>query len=60
VDGTNFVAIQGTSISTGTTATSTTSTNEIWQFDVTGLKKFRADLTALTSGSITVKSLAVP
>ena len=38
-----------------TMATSTTGTGEIWQFDTTGLDYVVMDLTAITSGTVTVK-----
>lgn len=51
--------LMGTRISDLAVASSTTTTGEIWQFDVTGLVSFITDLTAVAGGSVTVKGRAV-
>ena len=38
-----------------TMATSTTSTGEIWQFDITGLEYVLMDLTAVAGGNVSIK-----
>lgn len=60
-DGTNYRDIKGVRLSDSSTSTSTTTTGEIWQFDVIGIDKFMADLSAITAGdgSITVTSTAI-
>lgn len=57
VDGTNFVAIQGTKKSDGTTATSTT-TAGLFEFRVNGVNKFRLNVSAYTSGEISAVGTA--
>jgi hypothetical protein len=52
-------AIQGVRISDFTLATSTTTTGEIWQFDITGLDYVVMDLTAVAGGNVSVKGTAV-
>jgi len=52
-------AIQGVRLSDYAMATSTTTNNEIWSFDVTGLDSFVLDLTAVTGGNVSVKGKAV-
>ncbi len=59
VDGTNWAAVAGTNASSGQTATSTTAPG-IFVFNIPGFKKFRARITAYTSGSVTAVALAVP
>lgn len=59
VDGTNFVDIAGVNAATFSVATSTTGTGEIWQFDTSGFKYFRARLEAVSGGNVTVVSNAV-
>lgn len=59
VDGTNFIALEGVNLATGATATTTTGIDELWQFDVSGLIAFRADLTAVAGGSLSAMSIAV-
>lgn len=54
VDGSNYVAIQAVNAATAAVATSTTATGEIWQIDVAGLASFRANLTAVAGGNVTV------
>lgn len=53
------IALMGINLSTFATATSTTGTGELWQFDITGLTKVFMDLTAVATGSVTVKGKAV-
>jgi hypothetical protein len=52
-------AITGIKLSDFTTATSTTGTGELWQFDITGLKYVVIDLTAVAGGNVSVKGRAV-
>lgn len=40
-------------------ATQTTGNNESWSFDITGQKKFRAKITAVVGGNVTIKGTAV-
>jgi hypothetical protein len=51
----NYYAKSGTKESNPTIFASTTSTiNEGWEFDVTSMARFRVNLTAISSGYITV------
>jgi len=52
-------AISGIKLSDFSTATSTTGTGELWQFDVTGLTSVIMDLTAVADGNVSVKGKAV-
>lgn len=52
-------ALMGVNLATLATATSTTGTGELWQFDITGLNKVYMDLTAITDNNVTVKGRAV-
>lgn len=57
-DGTTFVAIVGTNVSTGSTATSTTATG-LWSFPVAGLAQIRARISSWASpSSVTVTGYA--
>lgn len=58
IDGTNWVAIQGTNLNTGAAASTATATG-MFRFTVLGLLKFRARVSAWTSGTVTVHALAV-
>ena len=53
------IALMGVNLSTLATATSTTGTGEIWQFDVTGLTSVFMDLQAVAGGNVSVKGKAV-
>lgn len=61
--GANGVAkvIKGLRVSDWTTAVSTTTSVETWQFDVTGLQTIYMDITAIVAGpgSLTIKGRAV-
>lgn len=59
VDGTNWTAVRGANISSGQPATSATAPG-IFQFSVSGLKKFRARVSSFTSGNVSAVALAVP
>ena len=52
-------AIQGINTATYAVATSTTGTDEEWQFDVTGRNEIIMDITSMTGGTITIKGTAV-
>lgn len=52
-------ALMGVKLSDLSTATTTTGTGEIWQFDVTGLVSVFMDLQAITGGTVTVKGRVV-
>ena len=52
-------ALMGVRVSDFATATSTTGTGEIWQFDITGLDYVVMDLTAVAGGNVSVKGRAV-
>lgn len=54
-----YYAIQGVRLSDLSTASQTTGTGELWQFDVTGLVNFRARLSSVTGGVVDVKGKAV-
>ena len=53
IDGTNFVAIQATNVTTGTQATTATA-NGIYRFDVVGALVVNVTATAWTSGTATL------
>lgn len=59
VDGTNWVDIQGTNVSSGSSATSTSAAG-IFVFKTIGIAKLKAVVSAYTSGSVTAKALASP
>lgn len=50
-----YYAIQGTRLNDLTVGSQSTSLGEIWQFDVTGLVSFQANITAISGGNVTVK-----
>ena len=52
-------AIMGVRLSDLSTATSTTGTGELWQFDITGLVSVFMDLQAVAGGNVTIKGRAV-
>jgi hypothetical protein len=54
-----YYAISGTRLSDLTTGSQTITTGEVWQFDVTGLVNFRARISAISGGSLSVKGRAV-
>lgn len=56
-DGTNYFDIQGTNKTSGTAATTATAAG-LYEFKVNGVKRFRANVTAYTSGSITAVGTA--
>lgn len=53
IDGTNFVAVQATNVTSGAVATTATATG-IFKYDVVGALVVRARSTAWTSGTATV------
>lgn len=53
IDGTNWVAVQTQSVTTGTVATTATATG-IYKFDVVGALSVRVRASAYTSGTATV------
>ncbi len=55
----NKHALSGVNLSDWTMESSTTGTNEIWQFDVTGLEQVTIEVTAISGGDVTVKGKAV-
>lgn len=57
-DGT-LIALIGVKRSDLSTATSTTTNNEKWQFDITGANEIVMDLTAVAGGNVTVYGRAV-
>ncbi|MEW5803901.1 MAG: hypothetical protein AB1847_17540 [bacterium] len=60
VDGEPSIPISGINLKTFSLATVVNNLGEIWQVDVSSLKTFRAELTAVSGGSVTVKTLAIP
>lgn len=54
-----YYPVMGTKLSDLTTATQTTGTGEVWQFDVTGLVNFRARISAVAGGNVSVRGKAV-
>ena len=59
VDGTNWFAVPATNRTSGTAANTATATG-IFFAALPGITKFRARISAYTSGNITVKAIAVP
>jgi hypothetical protein len=55
------IPLMGINLSTLTTGVNTSTSGQLWQFDITGLTKVFMDLTAITAGpgSVTVKGKAV-
>lgn len=53
LDGTNWASVQATPLATGTAAATATA-DGLYRINVKGLKKIRANITAWTSGTITV------
>jgi hypothetical protein len=54
-----YYAIQGVKLLDYTMASQTTGINEVWMFDVTGLASFRARISNVSGGSVSVKGKAV-
>lgn len=54
-----YYPIQGVRLSDYSMATSTTGINEVWTFDITGLQNFRANLTSVSGGNVTIQGKAV-
>lgn len=54
VDGTNWFAIQGVSVSDSTSLATTATAAGVFRFDARGLFAIRARVSAYTSGAITV------
>ena len=57
IDGSNYVAIQATNLNDGTEATTATA-DGIYRITCIGLTNIMADITAYTSGTITVMGVA--
>ncbi len=55
------IALMGVNLSNFSTGTTTSTSGQLWQFDITGLTAVLMDLTAITAGagSVTVKGRAV-
>lgn len=58
IDG-NFTSIMGVKLKDLTTDIRGVESGEKWTFDVTGLQQFRANLVAVSGGTVTVKGKAV-
>jgi len=54
-----YYPIQGVKLSDLSMATQTTGNGEVWTFEVTGLNTFRARISAVGGGSVTIKGKAV-
>jgi hypothetical protein len=54
-----YYAIQGVKLLDYTMASQTTGINELWTFDLTGLSSFRARISNVSGGSVSVKGKAV-
>ena len=54
-----FYPIKGIKLTDLSMGTQTTGSGEMWQFDVTGVVQFRAKLTAVVGGNVSVKGKAV-
>lgn len=55
LDGVNYFPVMGDKTSDYNTSSTTTSTlNEAWEFDVSALAKFRANITAIANGNVSV------
>lgn len=52
-------ALKGLNLSTWNSATSTTGSGEIWQFDITGLDYVIMNLTAVSGGNVSIKGNAI-
>jgi hypothetical protein len=59
VDGTNFVAVKCANLSILSLETQTTGSDEIWQYDLSGIHSFRVRIGAVAGGNITVIGRAV-
>lgn len=59
IDGTNFVAVSTTSVTTGTAATTTTATG-VFFYNVVGAMSVRVSSTAWTSGTAVVTLVGLP
>ncbi len=55
----DYRSLMGVRLSDFATSTSTTSSNEVWQFDITGLTEVLMDCSAVAGGNVTVKGRAV-
>lgn len=60
IDRTTYTVVQGTLVSDGTFATTSSTTDEYRRFDVSGFVGFRARISAHSSGDITVSARATP
>jgi len=59
IDGTNYAAVQATSVTTGTAATTTTATG-VFFFNVVGASAVQVASTAWTSGTATITLVGLP
>ncbi|MEF3310819.1 hypothetical protein PV433_18200 [Paenibacillus sp. GYB004] len=57
--GGTYYPLKGIRLSDLAMGTQTTSSGEVWQFEVTGLVTFRARISSISGGSISVKGRAV-
>ncbi|GAA3408422.1 hypothetical protein ACFFNY_13015 [Paenibacillus hodogayensis] len=57
--GGTYYPVMGIRMSDMFLSTQTTGSSELWQFDATGLVNFRARLSAVAGGNVTVKGRAV-
>lgn len=54
-EGDTNIALLGTKLTDGTTGSSSTGNNELWRFNITGLKKVVMNLSAVSGGNVSVK-----
>lgn len=54
-----FYPISGVNLSDMSVSSATTGTGALWQFDVTGVESFRANVTGIAGGNVTIKGKAV-
>lgn len=54
-----YEPIQGVKVSDFSMASQTTGNNESWQFDITGFVSFRARISSLTGGDVSIKGRAI-
>lgn len=54
-----YYAIQGIKLNDLTSNSQSTTLGELWQFDLTGLVSFRARISVITGGSVSVKGKGV-
>lgn len=54
-----FMSVQGVRLNDFKVASETTTHYEVWQFDITGLKQFRARIAEVSGGNCSVKGMVV-